>query len=187
MAPPYVCQTVNCSRRGIPSRLRVCPGCAVNTNPLPRNPVADLMSPSCPTCGGDDFRTVTFCADCGEPPQKVDPNARGPFICYHCMRDCHQECIGAECKCSCEGPHPLSEPRSMSPQRRMEWLRAFASQRPEGDIAFLLAQLDEPPRKRIGICECGHAVTEHGQYESECLISGCQCKQSRREVMAHDG
>ena len=66
------------------------------------------MALPCPTCGGDDFRTVEFCADCGEPPQRVDPNAKGPFICFHCISNRHQECIGSACKCSCEGPHPLA-------------------------------------------------------------------------------
>ena len=44
VSPPWVCQTTNCSRRGIPSRLRVCPACAVNTKELSRNPVTDLIS-----------------------------------------------------------------------------------------------------------------------------------------------
>jgi hypothetical protein len=75
--------------------------CPLLRSPAPAHAV-------CGNCGGDDFRTVEFCADCGEPPQKVDPNARGPFICYHCMHSHHHECIGAACKCSCEGPHPLA-------------------------------------------------------------------------------
>lgn len=111
MAPPYVCQTTNCSRRGIPSRLRVCPACAGNSKDLPINPIAELltMRRCCQTCGGDDLRTVEFCADCGEPTEKVQPNIdRGPFVCLHCMEDHHQKCIGAACRCSCEGPHPLS-------------------------------------------------------------------------------
>lgn len=28
----------------------------------------------CGQCGGDDWREVMFCADCGESPEKIDPN-----------------------------------------------------------------------------------------------------------------
>ncbi len=55
------CQTPNCSKRGIPTRVGVCPACAVNTKQLPRNPVADLLASPvvvetprydvCPNCG----------------------------------------------------------------------------------------------------------------------------------------
>ena len=45
MAPrPLACNTPNCSLRGIPARVGVCPACAINTKPLPINPVADLMT-----------------------------------------------------------------------------------------------------------------------------------------------
>ena len=52
---PLACQTPNCSRRGIPTRVGVCPACAVNTKRLPDNPVAALMalpSPASPGTGG---------------------------------------------------------------------------------------------------------------------------------------
>lgn len=41
---PRACARVNCSRRGIPTRVGVCPACATNTAVLPRNPVADALS-----------------------------------------------------------------------------------------------------------------------------------------------
>lgn len=31
---------------------------------------------TCGNCGGDDWRIVTFCADCGEPSEKVEPNIK---------------------------------------------------------------------------------------------------------------